>query len=71
MCEAVIWDASSQKAVTKGTKTRAGNRVIELQPEAIAALEAQKELTGSNEFVFIEPKQKRQLTGSAQIRKNI
>ncbi|WP_128724901.1 hypothetical protein [Pseudoalteromonas phenolica] len=52
-------------------KTCAGNRVIELQLEAIAALEAQKELTGSNEFVFIEPKQKRQLTGSAQIRKNI
>ncbi|TMP84159.1 integrase [Pseudoalteromonas phenolica] len=71
VCEAVIWDSSSQKAVTKGTKTRAGNRVIELQPEAIAALEAQKELTGNNEFVFIEPKQKRQLTGSAQIRKNI
>ncbi|MBE0353668.1 hypothetical protein [Pseudoalteromonas phenolica] len=45
--------------------------MIELQLEAIAALEAQKELTGSNEFVFIEPKQKRQLTGSAQIRKNI
>tara|TARA_Y100000034_G_C6753629_1_gene335191 strand:+ start:120 stop:617 length:498 start_codon:yes stop_codon:yes gene_type:complete len=71
VCEAVIWDSSSQKAVTKGTKTRAGNRVIELQPEAIATLEAQKELTGGNEFVFIEPKQKRQLTGLAQIRKNI
>ncbi|WP_425334929.1 hypothetical protein [Pseudoalteromonas piscicida] len=44
MCEAVIWDSTNKKAITKGTKTSSGNRVIELPPLALEALKLQKKL---------------------------
>ncbi|NSY32279.1 site-specific integrase [Pseudoalteromonas sp. JC28] len=71
VCEAVIWDSTNKKSVTKGTKTKSGNRIIELQRPALESLLAQQQYTGDNKFVFIEPRQKKQLTGAAQIRKNI
>ncbi|USE68787.1 hypothetical protein CTT31_06490 [Pseudoalteromonas maricaloris] len=46
VCEAVIWESTNKKAITKGTKTSSGNLVI-------------------------EPCSRKQLTCSAQLRKNI
>ncbi|MGA4606141.1 tyrosine-type recombinase/integrase [Pseudoalteromonas maricaloris] len=71
VCEAVIWDSTNKKAITKGTKTSSGNRVIELPPLALEALKSQKEVTGHGKYVFIEPRSRKQLTGAAQLRKNI
>ncbi|MFR9719929.1 Arm DNA-binding domain-containing protein [Aeromonas diversa] len=66
----VTVSAAKVVGVIKGTKTRAGNRTIELTPEAIAALQAQKDhtfLLGG--VVFHDPKTGTAWAGADAIRK--
>lgn len=56
--------------VIKGTKTKAGNRDVDLDPMAIATLLDQKEFTYDyGDFVFYDPKAKRPWDGANAIRK--
>ncbi|TNG94054.1 DUF3596 domain-containing protein [Pasteurellaceae bacterium USgator11] len=55
--------------VIKGTKTKAGNRVIELDTLAISALLDQKNFTNSHDFIFNDPKTKKPWAGADAIRK--
>jgi hypothetical protein len=49
--------AASVVGVLKGTKTKAGTRKVELNSEALAALQAQKQFTFmKSEFIFSDPK---------------
>ncbi|VVT53994.1 Phage integrase [Kosakonia radicincitans] len=49
--------AASVVGVLKGTKTKAGTRKVELNGEALAALQAQKQFTFmKSEFIFSDPK---------------
>ncbi|MEP9089822.1 site-specific integrase [Enterobacter cloacae] len=49
--------AASVVGVLKGTKTKAGTRKVELNREALAALQAQKQFTFmKSEFIFSDPK---------------
>lgn len=49
--------AASVVGVLKGTKTKAGTRKVELNSEALAALQAQKQYTFlKSEFIFSDPK---------------
>lgn len=48
---------ASVAGVLKGTKTKAGTRKVELNSEALTALQAQKQFTFmKNEFIFSDPK---------------
>lgn len=61
---------ASVVGVIKGTKTKAGTRKVELNNEAIMALQAQKSFTMMrSDFVFSDPKTRKPWANSAAIRK--
>ena len=62
--------AASVVGVLKGTKTKAGTRKVELNSEALAALQAQKQFTFmKSEFIFSDPKTKEPWANADAIRK--
>ncbi|WOC01181.1 MULTISPECIES: site-specific integrase [unclassified Providencia] len=62
--------AASVVGVIKGTKTKAGTRVIELNEEAMAAINNQKPFTFlKNETIFEDPKTNKAWAGADAIRK--
>lgn len=62
--------AASVVGVLKGTKTKAGTRKVELNSEALAALQAQKQYTFmKSEFIFSDPKTGEPWTNADAIRK--
>lgn len=61
---------ASVEGVTKGTKTRAGKRKVELDSEALRALKEQKQFSFMHsEFVFLDPKTGEPWAGADAIRK--
>lgn len=62
--------AASVVGVLKGTKTKAGTRKVELNNEALVALQAQKQFTFmKSEFVFNDPKTGKPWANADAIRK--
>lgn len=62
--------AASVVGVVKGTKTKAGTRKVELNSEAILALEEQKQFTFmKTEFIFSDPKTAKPWANADAIRK--
>ncbi|EKK2771366.1 TPA: DUF3596 domain-containing protein [Escherichia coli] len=62
--------AASVVGILKGTKTKAGTRKVELNSEALAALQAQKQFTFmKSEFIFSDPKTKEPWANADAIRK--
>lgn len=55
--------------IVKGTKTKSGNRIIELDDIALKALQDQQDLTRNSDFVFCDPKTKKPWASSDAIRK--
>ena len=61
---------ASVEGVTKGTKTRAGKRKVELDGEAMRALKEQKQFSFMHsEFVFLDPKTGEPWAGADAVRK--
>ncbi|MBG5919007.1 DUF3596 domain-containing protein [Providencia huaxiensis] len=62
--------AASVVGVIKGTKTKAGTRIVELNEDAMAALNNQKSFTFlKNETIFEDPKTNKAWAGADAIRK--
>lgn len=55
--------------IVKGTKTKSGNRIIELDDIALKALQDQQDFTRNSDFVFCDPKTKKPWSSSDAIRK--
>lgn len=65
-------DENQVERVVKGPKTDAGVRLVELSPEAMAALEAQKPLSLlAGEHVFLNPRTGKPWETDAQLRKTL
>lgn len=65
-------DVNQVEKQEKGPKTEAGIRLVELSPEALAALEAQKALSLlAGEHVFLNPRTGLAWTTDAQVRKTL
>lgn len=55
--------------VVKGTKTKSGNRIIDLDEVALSALRDQQDFTRDCDFIFCDPKTKQPWASSDAIRK--
>lgn len=56
--------------IVKGTKTKSGTRIVELNHNALLALNSQKEFSfEKSDYVFLDPKTKKPWSGANAIRK--
>ncbi|QLB23362.1 Arm DNA-binding domain-containing protein [Phocoenobacter skyensis] len=64
-----VQTAKVTKGVVKGTKTKSGNRIVELDDVAISAVKDQLSFTKDSDFVFNDPKTKKGWQNADAIRK--
>ncbi|MCK3657274.1 integrase [Pasteurellaceae bacterium Pebbles2] len=56
--------------IMKGTKTKSGTRLVELDDMALSVLQEQKELSEQSDFIFLNPKGRKPWNDASQIRKS-